>query len=74
MLNGNLGYIAFNLEDWEGSVASANVGVEHRTWKNFGFGLAYGYTGYDVDTLAADFLGKWEYTVSGFEIYGRAAW
>lgn len=74
VLTGQLGYIAFNLDDWEGSVASANVGVEHRTWKNFGFGLAYGYTGYDIDTLASDFLGKWEYTVSGFEIYGRAAW
>ena len=74
VFNGALGYIAFNLDDWEGSVSSARVGVEHRTWKNFGFGLGYGYTGYDIDTLASDFLGKWEYTVSGFEIYLRAAW
>ena len=74
VFTGILGYIAFNLDDWEGSVSSAKVGVEHRTWENFGFGLGYGYTGYDVDTLAADFLGKWEYTVSGFEIYLRAAW
>jgi hypothetical protein len=74
VFTGNLGYIAFNLDDFEGSVASATVGVQHRTWENFGFGLGYGYTGYDIDTLAADFLGKWEYTVSGFEIYLRAAW
>ena len=74
VFTGQLGYINFNLDDFDGSVASARVGVEHRTWRNFGFGLGYGYTGYDIDTLSTNFLGKWEYTVSGFEIYLRAAW
>jgi hypothetical protein len=74
VFTGELGYIAFNLEDWEGDVSTARVGIEHRTWKNFGFGLGYGYTDYDIDLLGTDFLGKWQYTISGFEIYGRAAW
>ena len=74
VLNGGLGYIAFNLDDWEGSVASALVSVDYRAWKNFGFGLGYSYSSYDVDALASDFLGKFEYNISGFTIYGRAAW
>lgn len=71
---GRLGYIAFSLDDWSGDAGSASVGIEHRTWKNFGFGLGYTYTNYDIDTKAADFLGRFEYNISGFEIYGRAAW
>jgi len=74
VFSGKLGYIAFNLDDWEGSVASAIVGVEHRTWQNFGFGVGYAYSDYDIDTLAVDFLGKFQYTIGGFEIYARAAW
>ena len=74
VLAGDLGYIAFNLDDWEGSVATANVGVEHRTWKNFGFGLGYGYSDYDIDAKSQDFLGKFNFNVSGFQIFARAAW
>ena len=74
VLFGNLGYVAFSLDDWDGSVASARLAIEHRTWNYFGFGLGYGYTDYDIDTLSADFLGKWQYNISGFEIYARAAW
>jgi len=69
-----LGYIAFSLDDWEGDVGTAIFSVEHRTWKNFGFGLSYSYANYNVDANAADFLGNFEYNISGFEIYGRAAW
>lgn len=71
---GRLGYIAFDLDDWEGDVGSAAVAIEHRTWKNFGFGLGYSYTNYDIDTNSSKFLGRFEYNISGFEIYGRAAW
>jgi len=74
VFNGALGYVAFDLDDWEGSVATALVGVEHRTWKNFGFGLGYSYSAYDVDAKSKDFLGRFEYIIDGFEIYGRAAW
>ena len=74
VLYGNLGYITFNLDDWEGNVASARLAIEHRTWKNFGFGVGYGYTDYDIDTKSVDFLGKWQYNISGFEFYARAAW
>ena len=74
VFSADLGYIAFNLDDWEGAVASAIVGVEHRTWKNFGFGLGYSYSDYDIDALATDFIGKFNYNISGFEIYFRAAW
>lgn len=74
VLSGTFGYIAFNLDDWEGSVASALIGIEHRTWKNFGFGLGYNYSDYDIDALGRDFLGKFEYLIDGFEIYFRAAW
>lgn len=74
VLNGLLTYIGFNLDDWEGSVATALLAVEHRTWKNFGFGLGYSYSNYDIDALSRDFLGKFEYTIDGFEIYARAAW
>ena len=74
VLAGRVGYIAFNLDDWEGSVASVGAAIEHRTWNFLGFGLGYGYTDYDVDTLSADFLGQWQYQISGFEIYARAAW
>lgn len=74
VLNGGLGYIAFNLDDWKGDIGSAHAAVEHRTWEHIGFGLGYSYTSYDIDTKASDFLGKFEYTISGFEIYLRAAW
>ena len=74
VFSATLGYIAFNLDDWEGSVATAIAGVEHRTWKNLGFGLGYSFADYDIDTLAADFLGTFQYTIGGFEIYARAAW
>ena len=74
VLAGTLGYIAFNLDDWEGSVGSAILAIEHRTWKNFGFGVGYSYSNYDVDASATDFLGNFEYNISGFEFYGRAAW
>lgn len=74
VFTGTLGYIAFNLDDWEGSVATGLAGVEHRTWKNFGFGLGYAYSSYDVDTLDPGFLGKFKYTIGGFELYVRAAW
>jgi hypothetical protein len=74
VFSGGLGYIAFDLDDWEGDVATARVGIEHRTWKNFGFGLGYGYSSYDIDANASEFLGKFEYTIDGFEIYFRAAW
>ena len=74
VFTGGIGYIAFTLDDWEGNVGSAAVAFEHRTWKNFGFGGGYSYSGYDIDTNGADFLGNFQYTISGFEIYGRAAW
>jgi len=71
---GTVGYISFNLDDWEGSVATAIAGVEHRTWKNLGFGVGYSFADYDIDTLAVDFLGAFKYEISGFEFYARAAW
>jgi len=74
VLAGVLGYIAFNLDDYSGDVSTAAVAIEHRTWKNFGFGLGYAYSNYDVDAESLDFLGKFAYTIDGFEIYGRAAW
>lgn len=73
VLAGGLGYIAFGLDDWEGDVTTAFAAIEHRTWKNLGFGAGYGYTNYDVDANSADFLGRFKYNVSGFQIYMRAA-
>lgn len=74
VLVAHAGYISFNLDDWEGDVSTANIGVEHRTWKNFGFGAGYGFTDYDIDAKSQDFLGKFQYNVSGFQIFLRAAW
>lgn len=74
VLTGGLGYIAIIIEDYDGSVATAAVAIEHRTWKNFGFGVGYAYSAYDIDSEADDFLGSANYTISGFEIYLRAAW
>jgi len=74
VFSATLGYIAFNLDDWEGSVATAIVSVEHRTWKNFGFGAGYSFADYDVDLLEANLLGNFQYEISGFELYLRAAW
>jgi len=74
VLTGGVGYIALNIENYSGSVGTAAVSIEHRTWKNFGFGLGYAYSDYDVDAEDQDFLGSFTYTISGFEIYARAAW
>lgn len=74
VFTGRVGYIAFDLDDWDGDVTSAAVGVEHRTWKHFGFGLGYSYTDYDIESLDTKFLGNVQFNVSGFEIYGRVAW
>ena len=74
VFTGAIGYIAFNLDDWEGDVATAALAFEHRTWKNFGFGVGYSYSAYDVDSNDTTFLGNYQYTIGGLEIYGRAAW
>ena len=74
VFTGGIGYIAFNLDDWEGDVVGAQLAFEHRTWRNFGFGVGYSYSAYDVDANDATFLGNYQYTIGGLEIYGRAAW
>lgn len=74
VFTGGLGYIALFIEDYSGSVATAAVAIEHRTWKNFGFGLGYVYSDYDIDAEDKDFLGSFNYNISGLEIYARAAW
>ena len=74
VFTGGIAYIAFNLDDWEGDVLAAQLAFEHRTWKNVGFGVGYSYTAYDVDANDQTFLGNYQYTIGGLEIYGRAAW
>lgn len=74
VLNGAVGYIAFDIDEYSGNVLGAGVSLEHRTWENFGFGLGWAISNYDVDSDDLDFLGKFEYRISGFEFYGRAAW
>ena len=74
VVKGLLGYLSFNdVEGYSGDISTAALSFEHRTWKNFGFGGGYGFTRYDIDADEIDFLGNFNYDVSGFEIYLRAA-
>ena len=74
VLKGAFGYVTFSdVDGYSGDISTANVSFEHRTWKNFGFGAGYGFTRYDIDANDIQFLGNFNYDVSGFEFYLRAA-
>lgn len=74
VVKGLLAYLTFSdVEGYSGDISNAALSFEHRTWKNFGFGAGYGFTRYDIDADDLDFLGNFNYDVSGFEFYVRAA-
>ena len=74
VFTGAIGYIAFNLDDWEGDVATAALAFEHRTWKNFGFGVGYSYSAYDVDSNDTTFLGNYQYTIANLPTNRSCIW
>jgi hypothetical protein len=70
-LNVGLGYMTLSpLPDYSGNVWRSYIGLEHRTWDHVGFGLKYGYDGYDITKEDGSIL-DWDLAldVSAFEAY-----
>jgi hypothetical protein len=60
-----------NISEVSGDTWNANIALEHRTFKNFGFGAAYTVTSLGVESEREDFPGKLDFEISGFQFYLR---
>lgn len=60
-----------NISDVSGDTWNANVALEHRTFKNFGFGAAYTITTLGIESEREDFPGKLDFEIAGFQFYLR---
>ena len=66
--------------NFQGSLLSANVGVEYRPWRRFGLGLAYNSMSVNVESKSssndypgADFVGGINVDYAGLILYGKFA-
>ena len=71
-------YLAFS--GFEGSLLDANVSLEYRLWKHFGFGLGYNLTDAhvhgkttDSNYPGMDFVGSVDVRFSGLLFYGKVS-
>jgi hypothetical protein len=72
VLTGTAMYLKVNnISDVSGDTVNANVALEHRTFKNVGFGAAYAYTSLTLESEREDFPGKLEFVIEGFHFYVR---
>lgn len=60
-----------NISDVSGDTWNANIALEHRTFKNIGFGAAYTVTTLGIESERDDFPGKLDFEISGFQFYLR---
>lgn len=60
-----------NISDVSGDTWNANIALEHRTFKNIGFGAAYAYTSLGLESERDDFPGTLDFEISGFHFYLR---
>jgi hypothetical protein len=60
-----------NISEVSGDMWNANVALEHRTFKNFGFGVAYTVTSIGIESEREDFPGKLDFEIGGFQLYLR---
>ncbi len=60
-----------NISGVSGDMWNANVALENRTFKNFGFGVAYTVTSIGIESEREDFPGKLDFEIGGFQLYLR---
>ena len=60
-----------NISEISGDTWNANIALEHRTFKNFGFGAAYAFTSLGLESEREDFPGTLDFEISGFHFYLR---
>jgi len=77
-LNASVQGMYLEIDDFKGSLADLNVGMEYRPWKHVGVGLAYNFMGIEVqgegsssDYPGADFEGEVDVRYSGLFLYGK---
>jgi hypothetical protein len=71
ILRAKLGYMTLNpIPDYKGDLWNGYIALEHRTWKNVGFGLKYSRDSYNIQKEDGAIL-DWDigFDLSGFEFY-----
>lgn len=72
VLSGDVTFVSVsNLDDLSGDLWNGNIALEHRTFKNFGFGLAYTLTSLGLESEREDSPGELDFDIGGFQLYLR---
>lgn len=72
LLLSEVAYLDVNeLEDWSGTALDLSVALEHRTFRNLGFGVSYSLLDIDAETQAQRLTGAVDLRNDGFLLYLR---
>lgn len=69
MFKAGINGVFFDLEDIDGEVIEVGAGFEHQTTKHVGVGASFSFFDLDVDDTKDRFVGTYEVTVSGLQVY-----
>jgi hypothetical protein len=79
-LKANVDGMYLDISDFRGSLVDANLDLEYRPWKHFGFGLGYNFVDVHVETESthsdypgASFVGTVDVHFSGLLFYGKVS-
>ncbi len=73
LVSGRFDYFSLDYDDYDGSLANFNIGVDYRFTRHFGAGLGYRHVEYDVTLTKSSFTGNVNYKFSGPMLYGVAS-
>jgi hypothetical protein len=57
--------------DIDGTLTGVSVGLEHCTFKNFGFGLRYNWSLWDIESTDRSLFGNMRLEIQGANLYVR---
>lgn len=66
---GRADFFYLQFDDFEGNLIDLRLNVEHRTWKNVGFGFGLNVIGTNLEVDDRDFRGEYDSTLSGVQAY-----
>ncbi len=72
----NIEFFYFEINDFIGTLTSANVALEYNAWKHLGLGIGYDIFRFRIESQGEDypgidFTGKIEFGYSGLLLYGK---
>jgi len=77
-LNASVQGMYLEIDDFKGSLADFNLGIEYRPWKHIGVGVAYNFMGVNVTGESssskypgANFVGEVDVRFNGLSLYGK---